>query len=184
MHELPVEGERKVILDHRHQDKGVDRLVEPGEQTPGEAQRLVLVHHMVADDEFQVRHSEEQGDRAIHDFDRVGRDAHLRVENGLARPDVVLPLVPRAAQDLSLPPVAIFVDLRRQRRANDLPEANPRALMRAGILQRIKCPLEIENADLPPPNDPDNLPSPRRYLLRPRHHMPLHRYLPSEAHTM
>src|SRR5581483_6541046 len=76
-----------------------------------------------------------------HDFD-------LGVEERPAGGDVVLPAVPGAAQDLPLAPVLELVDLRRQRRAGHLAEADARALVPTDVLERVVRALDVEDADL------------------------------------
>ncbi len=110
--QVTIEEEGKIIIADRCQDEGVYRLIEPGEQTAGEAERFVRKGRVIADREIEPRHSgDDDGDVAIHDFDGIGRDAHLRIEEGVAGSNVVFPLVPRAAENAPFQSVPIFVDI-------------------------------------------------------------------------
>src|SRR3712207_2049321 len=81
-------------------------------------------------------------DLAVADLDRVGLDADGRVEDGLAGHDVVLPLVPRAAEDPPLHPIAVLVDVRGQGCPDHLAEANARGLVGTGIPQGVEAAID------------------------------------------
>src|SRR5689334_16921578 len=79
--------------------------------------------------------------------------------------------MPGAAQDLPFAAIGILVDLRGQRRPDDAPQAHPRALMRANILERVEGSFQIEDTDLAPGHPHDlapagwNLVALRDYIL-------------------
>src|SRR5262249_31760277 len=106
-------------------------------------------------------------------LNRIRLHLHPRIEHRLPGRDVVLPLMPRTPQNPPLVPVPVFVDLRRQRRPHDLPQTDPRRLMRTRIPQRVEVPTHIDNPDLPP-LDPHDLPPTRRNLLHPPDDVPTH----------
>src|SRR6478672_6904689 len=86
-------------------------------------------------------------DLAVGDLHVVAHDAHLRIEDGLAGGDVVLPGMPWAAQNAAFLAVLELVDGPRQRGADDPTEADARGLMRTRVLQREKLAIQVEHAD-------------------------------------
>src|SRR5439155_11353477 len=91
----------------------------------------------------------------------------------LPGPDVELPAVPGAGQDLAR---ARVLELARHPRLEQPPRpalAERAALVRAAVPQREELPFQIEDADRAP-RHLDDLASPRRNLLRRRHHVPSH----------
>src|SRR3989442_111608 len=87
-------------------------------------------------------------DLSVLDRDRVRDHPDLLVEQRAAGLDVVLPAVPRAAEDLALAPVLELVDLRRQGRPGHLAEADAGALVDADVLERVVGAVEVEDPDL------------------------------------
>src|SRR5918997_291954 len=94
-----------------------------------------------------------------------------RVEPGLAGADVELPGVPRAADHLAAPLVAVHAGLGRGDVARDDPVAEAAALVRAAVGEREELAAEVEDDDPPLPGLHELAPA-RRDLPHGRHHVP------------
>src|SRR6266508_4542886 len=122
-------------------------------------------------------------DLAVVDVYRVADDAHPRVEHGLSGGDVVLPGMPRTAQDATLLAIFESVHIAGQCRADDAAQTDPRCLVRTRILQCVELAVEIENAHLAT-FKADNLASAGRDLVNARDNVRSHDSERSQARSV
>src|SRR5205814_1172637 len=103
-------------------------------------------------------------DLAVLDRDRVGLDAHLRVDQALPGRDLELPEVPGAADDLAVALDRVVVDDQRATRgrrvgddpAEDVAGAERAGLVRAEVAQGVELAVDVEDADAGPAAERDD----------------------------